>query len=70
MIPERGPRRALAAWNFVFTVGTGHYLTAGTPAWAAAALLPTAAVIHTVGELWHSARGFEVSFAPAFAAAE
>jgi hypothetical protein len=38
-------------------------LSAGIPAWAAAALLMTAVVIHTVGELWHSAAGFEVSFA-------
>jgi MFS family permease len=38
-------------------------LTAGIPAWAAATLLLTAVVIHTVGELWHSAGGFEVSFA-------
>lgn len=38
-------------------------LSAGVPAWAAAALLVTGVVIHTVGELWHSAAGFEVSFA-------
>ncbi|WP_254706411.1 hypothetical protein [Streptomyces lunaelactis] len=38
-------------------------LPAGTPAWVAATLLMTAVVIHTVGELWHSAAGFEVSFA-------
>ncbi|MGX1541338.1 MFS transporter [Streptomyces adustus] len=38
-------------------------LSAGAPAWAAAALLVVAVVIHTVGELWHSAAGFEVSFA-------
>ncbi|MFJ9679001.1 MFS transporter [Streptomyces sp. NPDC101194] len=38
-------------------------LTAGIPAWAAATLLMTAMVIHTIGELWHSAAGFEVSFA-------
>ncbi|MFF1833380.1 MFS transporter [Streptomyces sp. NPDC058231] len=38
-------------------------LSGGIPAWAAAALLLTAVVIHTVGELWHSAAGFEVSFA-------
>ncbi|WP_217179079.1 MFS transporter [Streptomyces sp. AC495_CC817] len=36
---------------------------ADVPAWAAAALLLTAAVIHTIGELWYSAAGFEVSFA-------
>lgn len=38
-------------------------LSAGMPAWAAATLLITAVVIHTIGELWHSAAGFEVSFA-------
>ncbi|MFI6490248.1 MFS transporter [Streptomyces sp. NPDC050564] len=38
-------------------------LSAGIPTWAAATLLMTAVVIHTVGELWHSAAGFEVSFA-------
>jgi hypothetical protein len=38
-------------------------LAAGTPAWAAATLLMTAVVIHTVGELWHAGGGFEVSFA-------
>ncbi|MGQ4383980.1 MFS transporter [Streptomyces sp. SAS_270] len=38
-------------------------LSAGVPAWAAATLLLTAVVIHTIGELWHSAAGFEVSFA-------
>jgi MFS family permease len=38
-------------------------LSAGIPAWAAATLLMIAVVIHTIGELWHSAGGFEVSFA-------
>lgn len=38
-------------------------LSAGIPAWAAATLLITAVLVHTVGELWHSAAGFEVSFA-------
>ncbi|MEW2131778.1 MFS transporter [Streptomyces sp. NPDC005435] len=38
-------------------------LSSGRPAWAAAALLIAAVVVHTVGELWHSAAGFEVSFA-------
>ncbi|MFF4696205.1 MFS transporter [Streptomyces chattanoogensis] len=37
-------------------------LSAGTPAWAAGTLLLTAVLIHTIGELWHSAAGFEVSF--------
>ncbi|MGH3382186.1 MAG: MFS transporter [Actinoallomurus sp.] len=38
-------------------------LSAGVPTWAAVTLLMSAVVIHTVGELWHSAGGFEVSFA-------
>jgi MFS family permease len=38
-------------------------LSQGAPAWAAATVLLTAVVIHTAGELWHSAAGFEVSFA-------
>jgi hypothetical protein len=38
-------------------------LSAGIPGWAAAALLLAAVVVHTVGELWHAAAGFEVSFA-------
>jgi hypothetical protein len=38
-------------------------LSAGLPGWAAATLMLSAVVIHTVGELWHSAGGFEVSFA-------
>jgi hypothetical protein len=44
-------------------------LTAGVPGWAAAALLVVVAVVHTVGELWHAAGGFELSFAlaPAWA---
>ncbi|MFG2003074.1 MFS transporter [Spirillospora sp. NPDC048911] len=38
-------------------------LAAGIPAWAAVTLIMAAVVIHTIGELWHSAGGFEVSFA-------
>jgi dipeptide/tripeptide permease len=38
-------------------------LSAGIPAWAAATSLMAAVVVHTVGELWHSGGGFEVSFA-------
>ncbi|MEU8789148.1 MFS transporter [Streptomyces sp. NPDC048643] len=38
-------------------------LAAGVPARAAAMLLIAAVVVHTLGELWHSAAGFEVSFA-------
>lgn len=38
-------------------------LSAGTPVAVAVALLMTAVVVHTVGELWHAAGGFEVSYA-------
>ncbi|QCX74722.1 Major Facilitator Superfamily protein [Streptomyces sp. YIM 121038] len=38
-------------------------LSAGVPARAAVTLLVTAVVVHAVGELWHAAAGFEVSFA-------
>ncbi|GIF69376.1 MFS transporter [Asanoa ishikariensis] len=38
-------------------------LTGATSAWAAVTLLLVAAVIHTIGELWHAAAGFEISFA-------
>ncbi|MEV6347105.1 MFS transporter [Actinoplanes sp. NPDC051851] len=37
--------------------------TAAMPGWAAAIVLVGAAVVHTAGELWHAAAGFEVSFA-------
>ncbi|MFJ8164250.1 MFS transporter [Streptomyces sp. NPDC096136] len=38
-------------------------LTQGIPGWAAAALLLAGVAVHTVGELWHAAAGFELSFA-------
>ncbi|MEW2418309.1 MFS transporter [Streptomyces sp. NPDC046866] len=38
-------------------------LSAGIPAGAAAALLLAAVAVHTLGELWHAAAGFEISFA-------
>ncbi|MEU9455520.1 MFS transporter [Streptomyces sp. NPDC048277] len=38
-------------------------LAAGVPGWVAAVVLLGAVVVHTVGELWHAAAGFEVSFA-------
>lgn len=38
-------------------------LTEGIAGWAAATLLVVAVMLHTVGELWHSAAGFEISFA-------
>jgi len=53
-------RRAGVAFLFACSLIS---LSAGMPAWAAATLLITAVVFHTVGELWHAATGFEVSFA-------
>lgn len=38
-------------------------LSADIPAWAAATLLLAGVTVHTIGELWHSAAGFEISFA-------
>ncbi|MGW6486185.1 MFS transporter [Streptomyces sp. NPDC055056] len=38
-------------------------MSAGVPSWASATLLLAAVVVHTIGELWHSAAGFEISFA-------
>ncbi|MFE9116346.1 hypothetical protein [Streptomyces sp. NPDC007172] len=55
LLPDAGPLRTLAASNFVYAVGSGLYLTAG--------VLYFTQVVHTVGEPWHAAAGFEVSFA-------
>ncbi|MYT26559.1 MFS transporter [Streptomyces sp. SID7760] len=38
-------------------------LTQGIPGRAAAALLLAGVAVHTIGELWHAAAGFEISFA-------
>ncbi|MFE2477096.1 MFS transporter [Streptomyces sp. NPDC059389] len=38
-------------------------LTQGIPGWAAATLLLAGVAVHTIGELWHAAAGFEISFA-------
>lgn len=38
-------------------------LSAGAPTWTAITLIMSAVVIHTIGELWHVAGGFEISFA-------
>ncbi len=35
---------------------------AGAPTWLALVLLPAAVVVHTVGEIWQAAGGFELSF--------
>jgi hypothetical protein len=36
-------------------------LSAGVPPWTAAALILTACLVHSIGELWQTAGGFEVS---------
>ncbi|MEV7596876.1 MFS transporter [Kitasatospora sp. NPDC089797] len=38
-------------------------LSAGIPTWAAVTLMLAGVAVHTIGELWHSAAGFEISFA-------
>ncbi|WP_240929573.1 hypothetical protein [Streptomyces coryli] len=60
LLPETGPQRVLAAFLVSCSLIS---LAADGPAWAAATLLLTGAMVHTVGELWHAAAGFEVSFA-------
>lgn len=59
------PRRAGVAlrrsgWAFCAACAAIAW-AAGSPPWAAVALLGAAVVIHTVGELWQAAGGFEVS---------
>ena len=56
LIPGAGPQRALQS-------SSPSRYSAGTPTWAAISLLMGAVVIHTIGELWYAAGGFEVSFA-------
>lgn len=60
--PEAGGRAYRRAGVAFLVSCSVVSLSAGVPAWAAATLLITGVVIHTVGELWHSAAGFEVSF--------
>ncbi|MFD7134571.1 MFS transporter [Streptomyces sp. NPDC059894] len=59
------PRRAALAlrrsgWAFCAACAAVAW-AAGSPAWAAVALLGAAVVVHSVGELWQAAGGFEVS---------
>lgn len=56
--------RAFCRAGFAFLVAAALIsFTGDTPGWLTIALLATAAIIHTVGELWHAAAGFELSFA-------
>jgi hypothetical protein len=50
--------------GFAFLVAAAMFsFMAVTPMWLAMALLPIAVIIHTVGEIWQAAGGFELSFA-------
>ncbi|WP_234384498.1 MFS transporter [Streptomyces sp. MMG1121] len=67
------PRRAAVAlrrsgWAFCLACA-GIAWSAGSPTWAAVALLGLAVVVHSLGELWQAAGGFEVSntLAPPYA---
>jgi MFS family permease len=56
--------RAFRRAGFAFLVAAAVIsFTADAPVWLALALLATAAIIHTVGEIWQAAAGFELSFA-------
>jgi MFS family permease len=56
--------RAFRRAGFAFLVAAAVIsFTADAPVWLAMALLATAAIIHTVGEIWQAAAGFELSFA-------
>jgi hypothetical protein len=56
--------RALRRAGFAFLVAAALLsLMAGAPLWLAMLLLPIAVIIHTVGEIWQAAAGFELSYA-------
>ncbi|WBP86179.1 MFS transporter [Kitasatospora cathayae] len=60
------PRAGAVAFRragFAFLISCGAIsLTPSLPAWVGLALLLGAVVVHTVGEIWHAAGGFELSF--------
>ena len=50
--------------GFAFLASCGLLsLLAGLPGWVAVALLVVAVAVHTIGEIWQAAGGFELSFA-------
>jgi Major Facilitator Superfamily len=54
---------ALRRAGVAFLVACGLLsVLGGVPTWAVLVLLLAATVVHTVGELWHAAGGFELSF--------
>ncbi|MGW0853774.1 MFS transporter [Streptomyces sp. NPDC002690] len=62
--------RVAARSGVAFLLGMAAVaLAAGAPAWLATALIVVGVVVHTIGELWHTAASFELSFrlAPAHA---
>lgn len=59
----RAGGRALRRSGVAFLVSCAVLsLASGVSAWLAAALLLAAAMVHSVGELWQAAGGFEISF--------
>lgn len=66
----RGVNTPTAAGRAMRRAGTTFLISctviafaADVPPWAAAAMLLAGVIVHTVGELWHAAGGFELSFA-------
>ncbi|WP_328605508.1 MFS transporter [Amycolatopsis sp. NBC_00345] len=56
--------RAFRRAGFAFLIAAVMIsFMAETPVWLAMVLLPIAVIIHTVGEIWQAAGGFELSFA-------
>lgn len=56
--------RAFRRAGFAFLVAAAMIsFMADTPVWLALAMLPITVIIHTVGEMWQAAAGFELSFA-------
>lgn len=56
--------RAFRRAGFAFLIAAALMsFTADIPGWITIALLVLATIVHTVGELWHAAAGFELSFA-------
>ncbi|GAB2844282.1 MFS transporter [Actinocorallia aurea] len=60
--PRSGGRAYRRAGLAFFSSCTIMSLVGEAPVWAATAGILCAALVHTVGELWHAAAGFEVSF--------
>jgi MFS family permease len=59
-----GGGRAFRRAGFAFLIAAvAISLMAGAPVWLAMAVLLAAVVVHTVGEIWQAAGGFELSFA-------